>query len=89
VKTLLDLGSGVTLEWTYHEPEGRVGYILDHPKAENESGRCGGAGWVNPEYEPTRPHWTISSEDPLTMSPSFLCHCGFHGFVTNGKWVPA
>lgn len=85
----IDLGNGVAIRWTEHEPEGRVGYILEHPLASSPTGRCGGAGWVNPAYEPTRPHWTIESEDPLTISPSFLCHCGFHGFVRGGIWVPA
>jgi len=30
--------------------------------------------------------WTIESVDPLTISPSVLCGCGFHGFIRNGKW---
>jgi hypothetical protein len=25
---------------------------------------------------------------PLTLVPSISCHCGLHGFVTNGRWVP-
>lgn len=25
----------------------------------------------------------------LTLSPSLLCGCGDHGFVREGKWVPA
>ena len=34
------------------------------------------------------PIWTIEAKEPLTLSPSFLCHCGYHGFVKSGKWVP-
>lgn len=37
-------------------------------------------------------HHTIVSEDPLTISPSLLCpdpSCGFHGYIRDGKWVPA
>lgn len=32
----------------------------------------------------------LVSQNPLTITPSILCpDCGTHGFVTNGKWVPA
>lgn len=33
--------------------------------------------------------WDVVSWEPLTISPSFLCHCGFHGWIQNGRWVPA
>lgn len=34
--------------------------------------------------------WTLVSRDPLTISPSLLCRaCGHHGFIRDGKWVPA
>jgi hypothetical protein len=35
------------------------------------------------------PYWTVESWDPLTLSPSLLCHCGDHGFIKQGRWVPA
>lgn len=35
------------------------------------------------------PFWTVHSWEPLTLTPSLLCHCGDHGFITNGKWVRA
>lgn len=35
------------------------------------------------------PFWTVESWDPLTLSPSLLCHCSDHGFIKEGKWVPA
>ncbi len=51
---------------------------------------------TDPATEPQRPHWTVVSESPLTLSPSVLCRGkvdgredGFHGFVRDGKWVPA
>ncbi len=25
---------------------------------------------------------------PLTVTPSIICECGAHGFVTEGAWVP-
>jgi len=33
--------------------------------------------------------WNVASWDPLTLSPSLLCHCGDHGFIVDGRWVPA
>jgi len=35
------------------------------------------------------PFWTVESWEPLTLSPSLLCHCGDHGFIRDGRWVPA
>ena len=32
--------------------------------------------------------WTITSADPLTVTPSIHSEsCGCHGFITNGAWV--
>lgn len=34
--------------------------------------------------------WTIVKREPLTLSPSLLCPlCGHHGFIREGRWVPA
>ena len=30
---------------------------------------------------------TIVSDDPVTITPSILCECGAHGYVTDGRWV--
>lgn len=45
---------------------------------------------------PGRPVWQVESLDPLTISPSVLCTfpidgvtCGDHGWITDGKWIPA
>ncbi len=33
--------------------------------------------------------WTLEQQEPLTISPSILCHaCGTHGFFREGKWMP-
>jgi hypothetical protein len=35
-------------------------------------------------------HHHVVQEEPLTLAPSLLCEqCGWHGFVRDGKWVPA
>lgn len=33
--------------------------------------------------------WQVQSWEPLTISPSVLCSCGWHGFIREGKWVDA
>lgn len=38
---------------------------------------------------PDGPFWTVESREPLTLSPSLLCHCGDHGYIRDGRWVPA
>lgn len=34
--------------------------------------------------------WQVHSLDPLHVEPSLLCRsCGHHGFIREGRWVPA
>lgn len=34
--------------------------------------------------------WHLVSKDPLTIEPSLLCtRCGDHGFIRDGRWIPA
>ena len=60
--------------------------------------RC--EGFVRVHAEEGRPVWSMTGSlngGDLTLSPSILCRlgnvtnepCGFHGFVRDGKWVPA
>ncbi len=48
---------------------------------------CYGAFFLRSEV--TTQLWTLVSKEPLTLSPSFLCHCGHHGFIKGGSWVSA
>lgn len=38
---------------------------------------------------PTQHVWQVESWEPLTISPSVLCSCGDHGFIRQGRWIPA
>lgn len=73
----------------------RYGAILEHPLAPGVTGPgpcVGGLTFENEvsrKLQPAHPRWTVQSWDPLTITPSVLCACGFHGFITAGKWVPA
>lgn len=67
----------------------RVGLIESHRTP--ESRECSGTVTFDvPEATGLKgPRWTVESWEPLTLSPSILCSCGNHGFIRDGRWVPA
>lgn len=71
--------------------EERAGAIVRHLKADG-SECSSGVTFDVPAMRATRPSsalWQVESWDPLTISPSLLCECGDHGFIRDGRWVPA
>lgn len=45
---------------------------------------------IKPEWWAGGPTWEVLKQDPLTLSPSLACRsCGHHGFIRDGRWVPA
>ncbi len=92
----VDLGGDVYVEFTHwsleHHPDAPnpSGGFLIHRRGDSPTGWCaGGFHWWQPPGEVGRPSWTLNSLDPLDLSPSFRCHCGFHGFIRRGRWVLA
>lgn len=72
--------------YSYKNHDLTVGVIVRHIKPDGKY--CDGAArWRHYESE-TGVLWTLESENPLTISPSLLCHCGDHGFIKQGKWIP-
>lgn len=78
----------------------RCGALIEHPTPESPSVPCACGGFVHfdvpgvAEVFSGRPRWTVVSWEPLTLTPSILCvvekgGCGDHGYITDGKWVPA
>ncbi len=78
----------------------RFGAIVEHPLrpddkrcSNREEGTCLAAitfaGDVQRRISPDRPSWTVESWEPLTISPSLLCHCGDHGHIREGRWMAA
>lgn len=62
------------LTWSHRRPDGLL---------------CEGGGFIPLN---TTHGWKVESWEPLTLSPSLLCmrkECGTHGFIREGKWVPA
>lgn len=45
---------------------------------------------VAPELDPAHAIHRAEYGGPLSITPSLLCpDCGLHGYVTDGRWVPA
>jgi hypothetical protein len=81
-----DIGHGVFVE--ARRVDGVLhGFAYSHPAPDGKT--CSGAGWI--PVKPEAPDgWDVVGLDPLTLSPSLLCRaCGHHGFIREGRWVPA
>jgi len=90
----VDLGDGHWLDWSEYQGE-VCGGIITHTSSKNESGLCSGCFWISgnayfKETGKTSPAWNFDGNyQAPTLHPSFLCHCGDHGFVSNGRWIRA
>lgn len=98
----IDIGDGRWLQPINHLCEGLIGTpastptlygYIDYHSRPDTGERCEGSLRVCPHHIGTpgkRRLWTIDQLEPLTLSPSLLCTaCGDHGFVREGRWVPA
>lgn len=100
----IDLGLGHTLRFTVWKPDRElnpqfdgipdadpIGAIISHAKPDGST--CEGSILFDCDASRMafvgQDRWTVESWEPLTLSPSLLCSCGDHGFVREGKWVPA
>ena len=99
-----DLGHGHAYAWTSWSPDRnlnpqykdiqdveRYGILLKHSNPDGNP--CMGGvifeGPVADEIHPDAPKWEVESWMPLTLRPSILCSCGDHGYLRDGKWLPA
>jgi hypothetical protein len=89
---LHDAGNGVQWSWFTTKKEGRVG-ILEWHHCSGSKGPQPSPGAIYFTHAPAEwrgPRWTLQKEDPLTISPSIRCRaCGLHGFIQEGRWIPA
>lgn len=88
----LDIGHGVSIKFSEYKGV-VVGIHERHPDKRDPTHMCCGFVFFDVPNEARRASdhvWKVESLDPLTLSPSVLCRtCGNHGFIQNGKWVPA
>lgn len=87
---LNDLGSGMFWTPTMHNGVW-VGIIEWHRCVDPEGVlAAGGVLFQNAPESLKGARWTLECESPLTLSPSVLCRtCGLHGWIREGRWVPA
>lgn len=68
----------------------RYGAIVHCPCAKTTDGFVLFDSDVARKLEPGRPMWKVHSFEPLTLSPSIhRTDCGCHGFIREGRWIPA
>lgn len=99
-----DIGHGVTLRYVGWSPDRELnpqyadipdipkyGAVVAHTRPGGEP--CEGFvtfdGPVARQIRPAHALWAVESWEPLTLSPSIRCHCGLHGYIREGQWVPA
>lgn len=82
-----DIGHGVSIVRVSYEGE-PAGVEYYHPRPDGSE--CSGwAHFVGGSWD-FPGGWTVEKREPLTLSPSLLCRgCGHHGFIREGRWVPA
>lgn len=88
----IEIGPRARIE--YSEYKGDTAGITEwHQKADG-NWCCGwvcfaGSTWAK-EFNGRISTWDVVQREPLTLTPSILCRvCQNHGFITNGRWVPA
>lgn len=91
-----DAGHGVMLAFYASAPDNHFvgrGVAWAHPQADQAEGFCvstlhfdtpDNAAWAD------GPQWHVEQMHPLTTTPSILCtaHRDWHGYITDGRWVP-
>lgn len=96
--SLLIIGEGRVLDFTAWLAEDGVRYIIGaietHPSPKTRKACMGHIYFdvheLPPDIAGESPRWDVESFSPLTLSPSILCRgCGNHGYIREGKWVPA
>jgi hypothetical protein len=95
----VEIGPDVCLSPFYHgDDEHLAGFFVSFDLPGDEGSRVPGAVNVDPHFAGERPIWTMTGSldgGDLSLSPSVLMKSPGapererHGYVTNGKWVPA
>jgi hypothetical protein len=81
----IDLGHEHSAVVRYLDGE-LMGIAYDHLRPDGQT--CIRNSWLPVERTPDS--WQLVAVEPLHIEPSVLCTaCGDHGFIRDGKWVPA
>lgn len=89
----IDIGHGHSIEFVKYEADPRTAINDYHLNKDGKE--CTGfisfkeGAWAK-SFDNKITTWDVISLEPLTLFPSILCRaCGEHGFIRDGKWVPA
>lgn len=84
----VDIGSGVTITFVEYN---NVIVGLNEAHKDKDGNVCMGfVAFAGEALAEGRPQWRVERKNPLTLSPSILCRtCGNHGYIRDGRWVPA
>ena len=86
----IDIGYGVSIQITAYADGTEAGIIETHPHRQTGKPCSGAVLWNRRDTILKSPTWRLISREPLTLEPSILCReCGNHGFIREGRWVPA
>lgn len=84
----IPLGEGMSYTRVVDGNEEWVGIILWYSGCAVHEDCGGSVPFTN--FPGERAKWDVVSKEPLTLHPSILRKpCGLHGWIQNGKWVPA
>lgn len=88
-----DIGHGITAEFWVSEEHGLKAINLFHFN-ETTKEPCACCVYLQiPDHWTERPQvWKVVQSNPLTLEPSVMCKgegCQLHGYIRNGRWVPA
>lgn len=85
-----DLGYGVeVITYTQGDSDEPAGLLERHP-CKTDDRHAGSVPFVPHIDHPEWPTWEVQQWEPLTITPSVLCRtCGCHGWIREGRWVPA
>jgi hypothetical protein len=64
-----------------HNAQGEITGII------NKCAGCGAMQPINLDPAAGRPLWTLECINPITIMPSIIHVCGWHGWLKNGEWV--
>jgi len=93
----IDLGSDHFLRWNTNQTEDGFPFTGTVKHVKEDGSECQGGILLEncpPNFRKgyggkIHDVWHVESWEPLTLSPSLLCHCGDHGFIRDGRWEVA
>lgn len=87
---MIDLGHNVFADWYSCAAHGeQAGLLIGFHGPDFNGPNC--VGSVRFCACGTGPRWTLEATDPITVAPSINCRGEHqhHGFIREGKWIPA